>query len=285
MSIFSLPEWVKPHLYPQKKFTDLTAGEVEDLKQRISPFTGGTPDVSVVIPAWNEQDNIFRTLSSLAATVTDYKVEIIVINNNSKDNTQHVLDSLGVINYLQTEQGTPFARQMGLEKAKGKYHLCADADTFYPPQWVNLMVAPMARDKGVTGVYGRYSFIPPEGSGRFGLWLYESITSFIISMRKRKQEYMNVYGFNMGLVTKTGMESGGFKVSGKRQYAGIVGSDYHNEAEDGRMALNLLSKGRLELVTHPKARVFTSPRRLLDDGSIWNAFLNRAKLQLKNLTN
>jgi glycosyltransferase involved in cell wall biosynthesis len=284
MSVFTLPEWVKPHLYPKKKFTDLTPAELEDLKSRISLFKPEMPEVTIAIPAWNEQDNIFRTLSSLSASNTTYRTEIIVINNNSTDKTQEVLDKLGVINYFQTEQGTPFARQMSLEKAKGAFYLCADADTFYPPDWIDLMVAPMAAKTDVTGVYGRYSFMPPEGSSRLGLSIYEALTSVVIKLRKQKQEFLNVYGFNMGLVTQTGLETGGFKVKGARKYAGIVGSDYENEAEDGRMALNLKTRGRLELVTNPKARVFTSPRRLLDDGSIWNAFINRVKLQLKNLS-
>src|ERR1700748_1224096 len=163
MSIFSLPGWIKPHLFTNKKFGDLTIEEINDLKERISHFKEEQPDVSVVIPAWNEENNIFRTLSSLSANQTNWKVEIVVINNNSKDNTQNVLDEIGVRSYLQPVQGTPHARQMGLEKARGKYHLCADSDTFYPPKWIDLMVKPMVEDTGITGVYGRYSFIPPEG--------------------------------------------------------------------------------------------------------------------------
>lgn len=281
MSLFDLPAWTQPHLYRQKKFDDLTVAEIESLKSRIRQFRHEKPDVSVVIPVWNEQDNIFRTLSSLSSSITDHKVEIVVINNNSTDKTQQVLDELGVINYLQPKQGTPFARQMGLDKARGKYFLCADADTLYPPQWINLMVAPMASNTGVTGVYGRYSFIPPEGSNRFGLWFYELFTAIIIRVRQRKREYMNVYGFNMGLVTQIGKEVGGFEVRGDRKYAGVVGSDYNNEAEDGRMALNLSARGKLSLVTNAKARVFSSSRRLMDDGSIWQAFVNRAKRQLR----
>lgn len=236
-----------------------------------------------MIPAWNEENNIYRTLSSLSASNTRYKVEIVVVNNNSTDGTQNVLDTLGVRNYLQTVQGTPFARQMGLELARGKYHLCADSDTFYPPDWIDLMVAPMVKDSGITGVYGNYAFMPPENQGRFGLWLYEKFAGVMIQIRKKNREYLNVYGFNMGFVTEIGRTTGGFKVSGSRIYANIVGSDYENEAEDGRMALNLKTAGKLKMVSDSKATVFTSPRRLLDDGSIFNAFLNRAKRQMKGM--
>jgi glycosyltransferase involved in cell wall biosynthesis len=278
MSIFALPKWIKPHLFTGKKFDDLTPAEITALQQRIAGFKEEQPDISVVIPAWNEENNIFRTLSSLSANTTKYKVEIVVINNNSKDRTQQVLDQLGVRSYLQPEQGTPHARQMGLEKARGKYHLCADSDTFYPPQWIDLMVKPMVEDEDITGVYGRYSFIPPEGQNRIGLWLYELLTGVLVQIRKRNREYLNTLGFNMGFVTEVGRTTGGFKVNQVRMFDNAAGSDYFvDEAEDGTMAVNLKKKGRLKLVLDRKARVFTSPRRLLYDGGIWAAFMNRFK--------
>ncbi|GGB87063.1 glycosyltransferase family 2 protein [Dyadobacter sediminis] len=283
MSLFGLPKWIQPHLFKNKKFKDLTGSEIENLRRTISRFRAEKPDVSVVIPAWNEENNIYRTLSSLSNSRTKYMVEIVVINNNSTDGTQNVLDTLGVRNYMQPVQGTPFARQMGLELARGKYHLCADSDTFYPPDWIDQMVAPMVKDSNITGVYGNYSFIPPENQGRFGLWLYELFAGMMIRIRKRNREYLNVYGFNMGFVTQIGRDTGGFKVSGSRIYANIVGSDYENEAEDGRMALNLKKAGKLKMVTSSSATVYTSPRRLLDDGSIAHAFFNRAGRQLKGM--
>ncbi|MCF2444151.1 glycosyltransferase family 2 protein [Dyadobacter sp. CY345] len=283
MNFLGLPKWIHPHLFKNKQFQDLSSGEIDILKTAINNFKHEHPDISVVIPAWNEENNIYRTLSSLSASKTKYKVEIVVVNNNSSDGTQKVLDTLGVRNYLQPIQGTPFARQMGLDSARGKYHLCADSDTFYPPDWIDLMVAPMVKDANITGVYGNYSFIPPENQGRFGLWLYEKFAGVMIQIRKKNREYLNVYGFNMGFVTEIGRNTGGFKVSGTRVYANIVGSDYENEAEDGRMAMNLKKAGNLKMVTDSRATVFTSPRRLLDDGSIFNAFLNRAKRQLKGM--
>jgi glycosyltransferase involved in cell wall biosynthesis len=278
MALFGLPNWIKPHLFTNKKFDDLTAAEITDLQTRIAGFKEEQPDISVVIPAWNEENNIFRTLSSLSANKTNYKVEIVVINNNSKDRTQQVLDTLGVRSYLQPEQGTPHARQMGLEKARGKYHLCADSDTFYPPKWIDLMVKPMVQDEGITGVYGRYSFIPPEGQSRFGLIFYEFLTGILVQIRKRNREYLNTLGFNMGFVTEVGRTTGGFKVSQVRMFDNAAGSDYFvDEAEDGTMAVNLKKKGRLKLVLGSKARVYTSPRRLMYDGGIWAAFMNRFK--------
>jgi len=170
MPALKLPKWIDPHLYKEKKFNDLSNIELSNLKNRIKVFSADDPDISVVIPAWNEEDNIFRAISSIAANKTKYKVEIIVINNNSTDGTQKVLEELSVRNYFQPTQGITFARQLGLDMARGRYHLCADCDTFYPLDWIDLMIKPMEEDKEIAGVYGRYSFIPPKGKNRFGLF-------------------------------------------------------------------------------------------------------------------
>jgi len=285
MHLFKLPLWIKPHLYKGKKFNDLTNAELLDLKSRIKKFSSDKPDISVVIPAWNEENNIFRAVSSIASNHTSFTIEIVVINNNSTDGTQKVLEELGIRNYFQLKQGTPFARQMGLDMARGQYHLCADCDTFYPPDWINLMVKPMQEDKKITGVYGRYSFLPPEGKNRIGLFFYETITGILIRIRKKNREYLNMLGFNMGFVTEAGRNPNGFNVINSRKFDNAAGSDYFvDEAEDGRMAQHLKTKGRLALVTNAKARVFTSPRRLLYDGGIFKAFKNRFNLHTKALS-
>lgn len=285
MHIFKLPKWINPHLYKGKKFTDLSNAELADLKSRIKKFSAKEPYISVVIPAWNEENNIFRAVSSLAANRTSFTVEIVVINNNSTDGTQKVLEELGIRNYFQPKQGTPYARQMGLDMARGQYHLCADCDTFYPPDWINLMVKPMQDDKDITGVYGRYSFLPPEGQNRLGLFFYEMVTGMLIRIRKKNREYLNMLGFNMGFVTEAGRHPNGFNVTQSRKFDNAAGSDYFvEEAEDGQMAVHLKTKGRLKLVTNPKARVFTSPRRLLYDGGIFKAFKNRFNLHIKAIS-
>ncbi len=280
----SLPKWMKQHLYADKKFTDLSDEEIMDLKVRIRKFQSDDPLVSVVIPAWNEADNIFRTLSSLASSTTSKKVEIIVINNNSTDRTQEVLDLLGVRNYLEPKQGTSHARQCGLDNAKGKYHLCADSDTFYPPKWIDLMLKPMERSEKITGVYGRYAFIPPAGVSRFSMWIYERIVGILVRIRMRNREYLNVMGFTMGLVAEIGRNTGGFKVKNVRVFNNTKDSKYFTEeSEDGTMALNLQKKGKLRLVSHSKATVITSPRRIVFDGGIWESFKQRFEVHAKRL--
>lgn len=285
VSLFFLPSWIKSHQFIGKKFADLSQNEVSDIKTRISRFQDDEPEVSVMIPAWNEENNIFRALSSLASSNTQRKVEIVVINNNSTDQTQKVLDTLGVRSYFQPIQGISFARQLGLENAKGKYHLCADSDSFYPPDWIDCMVKPMEKNPKIVGVYGRYAFLPTAGNNRFLLWFYERVTGILVWLRKSKREYINFLGFNMGFVTEVGLKNGGFKVTDIRKFDNALGSEYHvDEAEDGRMAINLMKTGNLKLVRTNKARVFTSARRLISEGGLLKSFTKRLKLHSKRMS-
>lgn len=284
VALFKLPSWLKRHLYSNKEFSDLTPAELSDIKSRIGRFKDTKPEVSIMIPAWNEENNIFRTLSSLAASNTKRRVEIVVINNNSTDDTQKVLDTLGVRSYFEAQQGITFARQLGLEKAMGKYHLCADSDTFYPPGWIDAMIAPLEKDNNVVGVYARYAFIPENSYDRFFFWIYERFAGVIIRLRKRKREHINFLGFNMGFITEVGLANGGFKVKNVRKFDNAIGSEYYvDESEDGRMAVNLMKTGTLKLVTSTKATVFTSSRRLIAEGGILKAFKYRLKLHSKRI--
>ncbi|MBK0381724.1 glycosyltransferase family 2 protein [Pedobacter sp. SD-b] len=285
VALFSLPKWLRKHQYKQKKFADLTSEELNLIKAGLAKLASPAPEVSIIIPAWNEEDNIFRTLSSLAANQTKRKVEIVVINNNSTDQTQTVLEQLGVKNFFQPEQGITFARQMGLENAKGKYHLCADSDTFYPPKWIDTMIKPLENSDKIVGVYARYAFIPEREGERFFFWLYERFAGIIIRLRKKNREHINFLGFNMGFKTAVGLANGGFKVKNVRKFDNALGSDdYVDESEDGRMAVNLMKSGNLFLVTQKNARVFTSSRRLIAEGGILKAFKHRFKLHTKRLS-
>lgn len=284
MLFITVPAWINRHLYEGKKFRELSREELEDLKRRLARFRPDRPEVSIVIPAWNEAENIFRALSSLADSNISLPAELVVVNNNSTDHTQEVLDDLGVVNYFQPMQGTPYARQLGLEMAKGKYHLCADSDSLYPPDWAETMIGPLRKDDHCVGVYGRYSFLPLTGKTRISLTIYELITGLLVRLRKRNREYINVLGFNMGFITEIGLRTGGFKVKDVRKFDNKIGSDYFvEEAEDGRMALNLMKEGKLKLVSDARARVFTSPRRLKAEGGLFTAFTNRFKLHSSRL--
>lgn len=279
MNRFKLPVWLKPHLFTYKTLQDVKTEKLEGIKNGLSRFKSGKPEVSIVIPVWNEEDNILRTLSSISCLKTKYETELILVNNNSTDRTQDIIDYLGIKSVFEKNQGIACARAAGLRAALGKYHLCADADTFYPPSWADTMVSAL-KEKGVVCVYGRYSFVPPENTSRAGLALYEIAAERLFLLRKRNREYINVLGFNFGFITKLGRDLDGFKMEKPRKFGNEEGSaDFVMASEDGMMAMRLMNHGKLKMVKDCNARVWTGTRRLLKDGSLTKAFTKRIRNQ------
>jgi chlorobactene glucosyltransferase len=98
------------------------------------------PLVSVLIPARNEAENIYRCLSSLSRQ--DYpNLEIIVLDDNSTDRTSEVVRKFAVkdsrISLVNGEPlkkgwlGKCFACQQLAKQAKGDYFVFTDADTLH----------------------------------------------------------------------------------------------------------------------------------------------------------
>ena len=224
------------------------------------------PEVSVILPAYNEDQTILYTILSLAESATKRRFEIIVINNNSTDNTEAVVKATGVRYINETVQGITAARNAGLGTALGKYVLSADADTIYPANWIDEMVAPLEQD-GICLTYGGFAFLPSTKTPRFVYFLYENMAdlSRLIS-KKFRDEAINVYGFNLGF---------------RRDQALAV--DWFNHPrganEDGWLAMKLRDKGFGSLYQVSKARtlVWSSDRRIIKDGGLLRAFGIRLK--------
>jgi hypothetical protein len=266
MSLFRNPAWLGKFKYSYKRYEDIPdtvfAGINHELDKRISD----TPQVSVVIAAWNEEVSVFRTIASLAQSTTQIPFEIVVVNNNSSDKTQSTLDRLHVRTVFQPVQGWGPARQMGMEAAKGKYILMADADCLYPSDWIDVMIEAL-QAPGIVCVYGRYSFVSTPGYPRWKLYFFEKMKDAIAELRHFKRPHLNAYGMSMGYI---------------REYGLKVGYITHKiRGEDGRFCFDLMQFGRVRQVKSAKARVWTMPRTLQQDGSLIKALGKRAGKELR----
>src|SRR4051812_12488107 len=121
MKNLSLPFWAREILRKSLLLQDYSDTEIQELKQKLFRFQNSRPLISVVIPAWNEEESILHTIISLANTNTNYPVELLVIDNNSTDGTSALLNKLGIQTILEKKQGVGHARTCGLHYAKGKY--------------------------------------------------------------------------------------------------------------------------------------------------------------------
>lgn len=96
--------------------------------------------ISVVIPAYNEEDSLPKTLDSLVRQETRFPYEVIVVDNNSTDNTADVVKSFDTKLHIQvideSQKGRGAARQRGFREAKGDIIASTDADTNVPAHWI-----------------------------------------------------------------------------------------------------------------------------------------------------
>lgn len=134
----------------------------------IASGPGPEEQVSILIPAKNEEKNIRTCLESLLSQ--DYgSFEIIVINDNSTDRTEEILQSMNALHISDSHKKTPgshpgaklkylncpptpegwtgknFALYQGARLAQGKWYLFTDADTRHHPSSLRQSMGYMRR--------------------------------------------------------------------------------------------------------------------------------------------
>jgi glycosyltransferase involved in cell wall biosynthesis len=93
------------------------------------------PVVSVIIPTFNRSHLLEETLNSvLAQSFKDF--EIIVVDDASTDGTQILLNKFSSLQtiVLDVNQGVSYARNRGIEVAKGRYICFLDSDDLWEPK-------------------------------------------------------------------------------------------------------------------------------------------------------
>ena len=240
----------------------------EEINKNLSLKQSGQPLISVVVIAYNEERRLAACLWSLSELQTHYPIEILGVNNNSKDRTEEVYQRLGLPYYNELQQSPGFARQCGLNHAKGKYHFCIDADTFYPPLYVDLMMTKLLKPD-VACVSSFWSFYPDEKHSAFGLTMFELIRDSFLFIQHFKRPELCVRGMVFA-----------FNADYARQVK--IRTDIRR-GEDGSLALSLKQFGKIAFLYNRKARPVTG-YGTLNEESLWQSLLYRAKVQLKGIT-
>jgi glycosyltransferase involved in cell wall biosynthesis len=94
--------------------------------------------ISVIIPSYNEEENIVRCLRSLThQTLSREEFEIIVVDGNSKDRTRELAEPYADCVMIQTSKKVGGARNDGVRAARGSLIATTDADCVCPPTWLS----------------------------------------------------------------------------------------------------------------------------------------------------
>jgi len=119
---------------------------------------------SIVIPVYNKQKDIKKTLESvLKQTFIDY--EIIVVNDGSTDNSEDIILSVtdSRIRYFKTEnKGASSARNFGIEKSAGAVVAFLDADDYWFPNHLEVLYDLYQTYTEAVLFAARYEFFHPN---------------------------------------------------------------------------------------------------------------------------
>jgi len=129
------------------------------------------PRITVAIPTYNRAEFLRQTLAGLAQqNYPRDQFEVLVIDNNSRDDTQAVVASFSAArpaprHVLEPRQGLDFARNRAIAEARGAIIVFADDDILMEPDWLAQITAPFAADvqSRVGAVGGEVVPVFPDG--------------------------------------------------------------------------------------------------------------------------
>ena len=133
-------------------------------------------DLSIIIPVYNVEKYIEECLNSVISQKTEYKYEVILVNDGSTDNTPSIVkpylaDNVKLIN--QENSGQSVARNNALYESSGKYIMFVDGDDILLPGAIqNLMDAVIKNTADIS-----------EGNV---VWLYGAVTEDMLNDCKTK---------------------------------------------------------------------------------------------------
>lgn len=104
------------------------------------------PDLSIIMPVYNEEKYLPIALESMKNQKTDLKVEIIIIDDNSTDKTVDIAKEYNCTIYKNEEKlNVSDMRNLGFSLSHGKTILHTDGDTAFSENYFEKMVKPILK--------------------------------------------------------------------------------------------------------------------------------------------
>jgi len=234
-SLFSLNVFILLYLKHRK-----------DYDRPVKP-TSWTPLLSIVLPAYNEEQYIVKSIRSLLdADYPKDKLDIIIVDDGSTDNTYRVAKAFEGQNlrvFTKGNGGKGAALNFGLAKAKGELLATMDADSYIAKNTIREMI-PHFEEEGVMAVTPAVK-IRPSGS-----WLKEfQRVEYLMIIFSRKV---------LSFIDSVPVTVGPFSMFRKSVFDEIGGFDEHNLVEDQEIALRIQAHN-YKIRSSITADVYTEP--------------------------
>ena len=160
-------------------------------------------DYSFVIPAYNEElllPNTLKILNTILLEISDFKGELIVVDNNSTDNTGAVAESYNATVVFEGFQQISSSRNAGAKAANGKYLIFVDADTIIAKELVLASLTLLESKLSVGGgAIAKFDSSDKMGETLCNWWNKMAIKLKVACgayMFCSKQDFIEVGGFN-----------------------------------------------------------------------------------------
>lgn len=121
--------------------------------------------ISVIIPLYNREKTIVKTLNSLVSqTYQDF--EVIIVNDGSNDKSEAIASSFlkniksnnRFLFLNQANQGAPAARNRGFKASSGEFILFCDADAVLAPAALEIMLDNLQRHPEASYAYSSFNW-------------------------------------------------------------------------------------------------------------------------------
>ena len=136
------------------------------------------PLLSIIIPAYNEEQRLPRSLESIVAFIEEqpYPIEVLIVENGSRDRTLEIAEQFAAsdpqVRVMRSPKGKGAAVRAGMMAGQGRYLFMADSDLSMPidedPQVPAAAVGWLRRCDCIAGRTGRASLTTSRTSAM--LW-------------------------------------------------------------------------------------------------------------------
>ena len=210
------------------------------------------PNISIIIPALNEEAYIARVLQSIREQNYNGAIQVIVVDGGSTDKTKEIVQNFRMrfsdFELVDADKGVSLARNRGAERAKHDIILFLDADMAMPRGFMNAMVSHI-----------------PKNADFVALASHRPISKNLL-------DYFFTYAFFFAIYIFRAWHpicSGSFLLTTKRNHRKIGGFDERlkimgEDVDYGKRSIKFGARYIIWL----RPQILASPRRLQEQGRL-----------------